>query len=123
MISVIFQLRSWVQWGIVFEVVQKALKMLGVQRVYLGRFGHSPGYPIRFHAIPVYEWVEDLFWEDKRYRALEQFADGRGETKTDGAELTLFIWREFSERPDPPPIRGASVAAAVAIRREAILLA
>ncbi|BCH53618.1 hypothetical protein RvVAR031_12280 [Agrobacterium vitis] len=106
--------------GTVFAVVQRALKMLGAQRVYLSHFGHSPSYPIHFQAIPVYEWVEDLFWEDERYRALEQFAVGPGETPTDGAELTLFIWREFCERPAPPPIKGASVTKTVAILRETI---
>ena len=106
--------------GHVFAVVQRALKLIGAQRVYLSRFGHSPGYPLHFHAIPVYAWVEDLFWEDERYRALEKFADGPGETPTDGAELTLFIWREFCERRDPPSIEGPSVEEAIEVLRETI---
>jgi len=28
---------------------------------------------------------------------------------TDGAELTLFIWREFGESPEPPSIQGPGV--------------
>jgi hypothetical protein len=28
---------------------------------------------------------------------------------TDGAELTLFVWREFAENPKPPVIQGRSV--------------
>lgn len=95
--------------GTVFATVQRALMALGTTRVYIGRYGHSPRYPIHFHAIPIYEWVEDLFWKDDRYRLLEQFADGPGETPTDGAELTFFVWREFCERADPPPIKGPSV--------------
>ncbi|AIC28097.1 hypothetical protein IE4771_CH03003 [Rhizobium etli bv. mimosae str. IE4771] len=106
--------------GTVFAKVQHALNSLGARRVYIGRYGHSPGYPIHFHAIPIYEWVEDLFWKDDRYRLLKQFADGPGETPTDGAELTLFVWREFCERTDPPPIKGPSVSETIAILRQAI---
>jgi diadenosine tetraphosphate (Ap4A) HIT family hydrolase len=106
--------------GTVFATVQRALMALGTTRVYIGRYGHSPGYPIHFHAIPIYEWVEDLFWKDDRYRLLEQFADGPGETPTDGAELTFFVWREFCERADPPPIKGPSVSETIALLRHAI---
>ncbi len=106
--------------GAVFAAVQRALNMLGAQRVYISRYGHAPGYPIHFHAIPIYPWVEDLFWKDERYRALEQFADGPGETPTDGAELTLFVWREFCERADPPLIKGPSIMETVATLRQTI---
>ncbi|WP_160007324.1 HIT family protein [Rhizobium sp. 18055] len=106
--------------GTVFATVQRVLTALGARRVYIARYGHSPGYPIHFHAIPIYGWVEDLFWQDNRYRLLEQFADGPGETPTDGAELTFFVWREFCERINPPPITGPSVADTIAILRQAI---
>jgi len=26
--------------------------------------------PIHFHVIPIYDWVEELFWKDARYRPL-----------------------------------------------------
>jgi hypothetical protein len=29
--------------------------------------------------------------------------------EADGAELTLYVWREFCESPVPPPISGPSV--------------
>lgn len=45
--------------GTVFAKVQRALNALRARRVYIGRYG-LPGYPIHFHAVPVYEWVEDL---------------------------------------------------------------
>jgi diadenosine tetraphosphate (Ap4A) HIT family hydrolase len=106
--------------GTVFATVQRALTTLGAKRVYIGRYGHSLGYPIHFHAIPIYDWVEGLFWGDDRYRMLEQFADGPGETPTDGAELTLFVWREFCERAVPPPIKGPSVTETIAILRQTI---
>jgi diadenosine tetraphosphate (Ap4A) HIT family hydrolase len=99
--------------------VQKALQTkLKPVRIYIGRYGHSPGYPIHFHLIPVYDWVEKLFWHDERYRVLERFAEKEGQTDTDGAELTLFIWREFCERSSPPPIEGLSVDQTIALLRE-----
>ncbi|MDH4564211.1 HIT family protein [Pseudomonas sp. BN411] len=81
-------------------------RLLEPCRLYIGRYGHVPGWPIHFHCIPVYGWVEELFWRDERYRLLETFAGGEPQTATDGAELTLFVWREFCERPDPPAIQG-----------------
>ena len=78
--------------------------------LYISRFGHEPGYPIHFHFIPVYAWVEALFWDDPRYRLLQTFGSlDNGQALTDGAELTLFIWREFGESPTPPAVEGPSV--------------
>ncbi|EJC82881.1 HIT family hydrolase, diadenosine tetraphosphate hydrolase [Rhizobium leguminosarum bv. trifolii WSM2297] len=105
--------------GPLLATVQGVLKReLEAQRVYIGRYGHSPGYPIHFHVIPIYDWVEELFWKDSRYRVLQNFADGPGETPTDGAELALFIWREFCERAEPPPIQGRSVLQTIDLLRE-----
>ncbi|MDR9781462.1 HIT family protein [Rhizobium redzepovicii] len=106
------------EFGPLLARTQKALKQdLNAQRVYIGRYGHSAGYPIHFHVIPIYDWVEELF-KDGRYRLLENFAEGRGETAADGAELTLFVWREFCERAVPPPVRGPSVSEVIALLRE-----
>jgi diadenosine tetraphosphate (Ap4A) HIT family hydrolase len=82
--------------------------------LYISRFGHVPGHPIHFHFIPVYHWVEELFWKDERYRLLENFAtQDNALSLTDGAELTLFIWREFGERNDPPAFQGMSIDQAI----------
>jgi hypothetical protein len=62
--------------------------------------------------------VEDLFWKDDRYRLLQSFAEGPPETATDGAELTLFVWREFCERAAPPPVNGPSVFETIELLRE-----
>ena len=86
-------------------------------QVYIGRYGHSPGHSIHFHLIPVYDWVETLFWHDDRYRLLENFAEKDGDPGADGAELTLFIWREFCERSKPPPINGPSVDETIVLLR------
>jgi len=51
-------------------------------------------------------------------RVLERFAEKEGQTDTDGAELTLFIWREFCERSSPPPIKGLSVDQTIALLRD-----
>ncbi len=107
--------------GPLLALAQSALKRkLSAQRVYIGRYGHTPGYPIHFHVIPIYDWVEDLFWNDNRYRVLAKFAEGPGETPTDGAELTLFVWREFCERVTPPPIEGPSVSEVIELLRKTI---
>ncbi|MNJ56826.1 hypothetical protein D3C77_523900 [compost metagenome] len=38
---------------------------------------------------------------------------------TDGAELTLFVWREFCERPEPPAVQGQSVEQVITALRAA----
>ncbi|MDQ0133426.1 diadenosine tetraphosphate (Ap4A) HIT family hydrolase [Neorhizobium galegae] len=100
--------------GPLMAKAQKVLRQnLNAERVYIGRYGHSPGHSIHFHVIPIYAWVEALFWQDERYRILNTFAEGPSETATDGAELTFFVWREFCERLVPPPIQGPGVAEVV----------
>lgn len=107
--------------GPLLAKAQKALKeTLNAQRIYIGRYGHTPGYSIHFHVIPIYDWIEELFWQDARYRVLENFAASPGETATDGAELTLFVWREFCERAKPPPVKGLSVPQAIKLLSEAM---
>ena len=97
--------------GVLLARTQQAIeRQLQPKRLYIGRFGHDPGWPIHFHFIPVYHWVEELFWNDARYRQLETFAYAESPlSATDGAELTLFIWREFGENPTPPKTQGPSV--------------
>lgn len=107
--------------GPLLAKAQDVLKRkLGAQRIYIGRYGHSAGYPIHFHVIPIYDWVEELLWKDSRYRVLQNFADGPGETPTDGAELTLFVWREFCERAEPPSVEGRSVHETIELLRVAM---
>ncbi|AYG69671.1 MULTISPECIES: HIT family protein [unclassified Rhizobium] len=93
---------------------------LNARRVYIGRYGHTAGQTIHFHVIPIYDWVEELFWRDPRYRVLEDFAEGQGEPGTDGAELTLYVWREFCERADPPAAIGPTVPQVVRLLRESM---
>lgn len=107
--------------GPLFAQAEQAMRtVLKPDRIYVGRYGHTPGYPLHFHLIPIFGWVERLFWRDTRYRALEQFAGPVAETAVDGAELTFFVWREFCERPDPPPVEGPSVTQTIAMLREAM---
>jgi len=88
------------------------------KRLYIGRFGHDAGHSIHFHFIPIYAWVEALFWSDERYRVLQDFGSlDTALPQTDGAELTLFVWREFCERPDPPTVEGPSVEQVIAMLR------
>ncbi|MFJ4158158.1 HIT family protein [Pseudomonas sp. NPDC089752] len=95
------------------EIIESQLKP---RRLYISRFGHEAGFSIHFHFIPVYPWVETMFWEDERYRSLQAFGSTESaQPETDGAELTLFVWREFCERPDPPPVHGPSVDKVIAV--------
>lgn len=78
--------------------------------LYISRYGHMPGFPLHFHFIPVYDWVEEAFWRDERYRRLQGLgSQDLAKTLTDGAELTLFVWREFGESLMTPAIKGLSV--------------
>ncbi|RDS87359.1 HIT family protein [Pseudomonas fluorescens] len=86
--------------------------------LYISRYGHLPGFPLHFHFIPVYDWVEDAFWGDERYRRLQGLgSQDLAKTLTDGAELTLFVWRELGESLMPPPIHGPSVTQVIATLR------
>ncbi|WP_286166733.1 HIT family protein [Ochrobactrum sp. POC9] len=110
-----------IELGPLLALAQNTVKQeLNARRVYIGRYGHSPGLPVHFHVIPIYEWVEELFWADDRYRLLESYAENEGVTGTDGAELTLYVWREFCERAVPPPIKGPSVSQVIEIVRNSM---
>lgn len=99
------------EMGVLLARIQKTLQSeLQPKWLYISRFGHDPGFPIHFHYIPVYHWVEELFWKDARYRLLQNFGAGaNAHSLTDGAEMTLFIWREFGESLEPPNIQGPSI--------------
>lgn len=97
---------------------QTLQRILQPVRVYVGRFGHRAGYPVHFHLIPIYQWVEKQFWEDSRYRVLEIFGESHYGMATDGAELTFFVWREFCERPEPPSIEGPSITQVISMLRD-----
>ncbi|MCP1604954.1 HIT family protein [Pseudomonas citronellolis] len=101
--------------GLIQRILEEQLQP---KWLYIGRFGHSPGFPIHFHFIPVYSWVEDAFWADERYRVLQRFGDS-SLGGTDGAELTLFIWREFGEAEQAPVIHGPGIDGVIARLREA----
>ena len=105
--------------GVLQARIQQSIEAcLQPARLYIGRFGHEAGYSIHFHFIPIYPWVEAMFWDDDRYRLLQTFGSIASPLpQTDGAELMLFVWREFCERPDPPPVQGPSVEEVVATLR------
>jgi diadenosine tetraphosphate (Ap4A) HIT family hydrolase len=92
---------------------QKALvEILAPRHFYIGRYGHVAGHSLHFHIIPVCEWVRRSFFSDPRYRVLGELSrhSAAGATdETDGAELTLYIWREFCENPVPPQVWGPTV--------------
>ena len=107
------------------KLQQIITELLSPPHIYVGRYGHMTGHTIHFHVIPVYDWVARAFDSDERYRTLRQFytagvyEDG-SDTTFDGAEMTLFIWREFCESRNPPVIHGPSVQEIVETVRKRI---
>jgi diadenosine tetraphosphate (Ap4A) HIT family hydrolase len=101
------------QLGTLLANAQKALNtVLKPKHLYIGRYGHMAGHAIHFHLIPICGWVRQLFFDDPRYRVLRTLSrdsDALDADGTDGAELTLYVWREFCESPIPPPISGPSI--------------
>jgi diadenosine tetraphosphate (Ap4A) HIT family hydrolase len=101
------------QLGTLLANAQKALTaVLKPQHLYIARYGHAAGHALHFYLIPICGWVRELFFDDPRYRALRTLSrnsDALDADKTDGGELTLYVWREFCESPTPPPTSGPSV--------------
>jgi len=101
------------QLGTLLAAAQKALTtILKPEHLYIGRYGHSAGHALHFHLIPICGWVRQLFFDDPRYRVLRTLSHhpaALDADQTDGAELTLYVWREFCESLTPPPISGPSV--------------
>jgi diadenosine tetraphosphate (Ap4A) HIT family hydrolase len=104
--------------GPLLALVQKFLgERLGAVRVYISRFGHTPGFPLHFHAIPIYDWIERAFPQDARYRAMDALREAAFGAAPDGADLILFVTREFCERMPPADIEGPDVETVMALAR------
>jgi diadenosine tetraphosphate (Ap4A) HIT family hydrolase len=101
------------QFGTLLASAQNALnKILEPRHLYIGRYGHTAGHALHFHIIPICQWVRQSFFGDPRYRVLKGFqhsAEADAADETDGAELTLYVWREFCENPVPPKVSGPSI--------------
>jgi len=96
--------------GTLLARAQHALSaVLQPEHLYIGRYGHTPGLALHFHLIPVCSWVKESFFSDPRYRVLQGLSEASSSHETDGAELTLYVWREFCESSSPPAISGPSV--------------
>ena len=52
-------------------------------------------------------WLENYRLDQSLY------TPGVGNSDYDGAELTLFVWRELCESPHPPQVHGPSIPEAV----------
>jgi hypothetical protein len=63
-------------------------------------------------------WVRARAGRDGFHRDLRTFYQpsnaGDADDETDGAELTLYVWREFCENPLPPPISGPPIHEVIA---------
>jgi diadenosine tetraphosphate (Ap4A) HIT family hydrolase len=102
------------QLGSLLARAQNSLNaILTPEHLYIGRYGHTAGHSLHFHMIPICGWVKRSFLGDPRYRVLQGFYQpsdaGAAADETDGAEFTLYVWREFCENPNPPPISGPPI--------------
>ena len=95
--------------GLLAKAQQALTEILQPEHLYIGRYGHTSGLSFHFHVIPICAWVKQSFFDDPRYRVLQNFGERSDTCETDGAELTLYVWREFCESLNPPAIRGPSV--------------
>jgi diadenosine tetraphosphate (Ap4A) HIT family hydrolase len=102
--------------------IQQAMEtLLHPQRLYISRFGDEAGCSMHFHFIPIYPRIETLFCQDGGYRSPQAFGSlNNAVSQADGAQLTIFVWREFCERPDPPSVHGPSVDQTIHMLREAL---
>jgi diadenosine tetraphosphate (Ap4A) HIT family hydrolase len=104
----ILRTEALLELGTLLARAQAALNvLLAPDHLYIGRYGHMAGHALHFHIIPFCGWVKQSFFGDPRYRVLQKFyqpsEEGIAVDDTDGAELTLYVWREFCENPSPPP--------------------
>lgn len=108
-------LSALTEMGPLLASTQRAIMdSLRPEHIYVGRYGHQPGHSLHFHFIPIYSWVKAAFSADARYGILKTFYSPGGQnSEFDGAELTLFVWREFCESRKPPQTYGPTVAEAV----------
>ena len=107
--------------GHLISIATTAIKTtLSPENIFISRYGVTSGFSLHFHIIPVHEWVKRLFSQDIRYQTLKDFKGSKFVDFPDGADWTLFIWREFVESENPPPCEGPSVADTISLLREAV---
>ena len=101
--------------GGVLAAVQQALQeILAPEQIHIARYGHMGGHSFHFHVIPVCAWLKRAFLADARYRVLDSFnTPGAERSPIDGAELTLYVWRELCEGQAPLPVEGPPVEAII----------
>ena len=115
-----------IEMGVLLQKTARALEdLLHPTHLYVGRYGPSAGHSLHFHVIPVYDWVAEAFRDDPRYRRLREF-DTPGVLNSgqlsgfDGAEMTLFIWREYAEGSRTLPPQCPEMATVLALLRKAL---
>jgi len=107
------------------KVTRVMENQLQPRHLYVGRYGHTSGHNLHFHLIPVYAWVIEAFRRDVRYRMLQQFytpgvPNSGKQIGFDGAEMTLYIWRELAESLTPPQLEGPTRKETIELLRRAL---
>lgn len=105
--------------GVLAQSVRAITDCLHPQRVYVSRYGHTSGHTLHFHLIPVYDWVIEAYRRDERYHVLNHSDVSDSSTDPDGADLTLFIWREYAGAKRLPPA-GLSIEEVISRLRQAM---
>ncbi len=101
-------LEAAVEMGPVLTRVARALEtLLQPKHLYVSRYGHDPNCHLHFHIIPAYSWVIDAFLLDERYAEVRK--QRNTDPSYDGAEITLYIGREWCENAVSPVNNGPSV--------------
>jgi diadenosine tetraphosphate (Ap4A) HIT family hydrolase len=101
------------------RVTRAVERVLAPEHVYVCRFGHSPGWPLHFHVVPVHRWLVDRLMADPAYDAVRRLSECGRLTVPDGADLTLYVMREWTtaEGRAPPRPSGPSVEDVIGLLR------
>ncbi len=89
---------------------------LHAERVYVARYGHTPGFNLHLHLIPCYPWMEEFLCRQELCRAWKQLYAHDSKDWPDGPEMTLLIMQEYCELRHTPPV-GPSVQEAITLLR------
>lgn len=108
-------------FGPLLAKAQRALHAtLAPQRIYVTRYGHTPGYPVHFHLVPISGWVMDRYHRHARGCCEAKLPAARSDRPADGCEVSLFVSRAFCGGADNPPIMGPTIDEVITLMRDAL---
>ena len=86
--------------GTILMTAEQAISHLfKPDKIMINRHGFTEGHPYHFHLIPIYHWTYDEIYKHPEY-----LTPGlRKVDEPDGANFSLFIYREYCEKQRPLP--------------------